>query len=102
MIDLDAIRTLADIPAAQARARGDAIAVKFGTRETSFAELDARSNRVANALIASGVVPGDRVSVLSKNHDGWYPLFFGTARTRACLAPVHCRLAAGEIGRAQV
>lgn len=97
MIDLDAIRTLADIPAAQARARGDAIAVKFGTRETSFAELDARSNRVANALIASGVVPGDRVSVLSKNHDGWYPLFFGTARARACLAPVNCRLAAGEI-----
>ncbi|MGV1683646.1 long-chain-fatty-acid--CoA ligase [Sphingopyxis sp. NJF-3] len=97
MIDLDAIRTLADIPAAQARARGDAIAVKFGTRETSFAQLDARSNRVANALIASGVVPGDRVSVLSKNHDAWYPLFFGTARARACLAPVNCRLAAGEI-----
>ncbi|WP_374525567.1 long-chain-fatty-acid--CoA ligase [Sphingopyxis sp.] len=97
MIDLEAIRTLADIPAAQARARGDAVAVKFGDRETSFAELDARSNRVANALIASGVVPGDRISVLTKNHDGWYPLFFGTARARACLAPVNNRLAAGEI-----
>jgi len=97
MIDLDAIRTLADIPAAQARKRGGAVAVKFGTRETSFAELDARSNRVANALLASGIAPGDRVSVLTKNHDGWYPLFFGTARARACLAPVNCRLAAGEI-----
>ena len=97
MIDLDAIRTLADIPSAQARKRGDAVAVKFGTRETSFAELDARSNRVAHALIASGIVPGDRVSVLTKNHDGWYPLFFGTARARACLAPVNNRLAAGEI-----
>ncbi len=97
MIDLDAIRTLADIPSAQARKRGDAVAVKFGTRETSFAELDARSNRVAHALIASGIVRGDRVSVLTKNHDGWYPLFFGTARARACLAPVNNRLAAGEI-----
>ncbi len=97
MIDLDAIRTLADIPAAQAQKRGDAVAVKFGERETSFKELDARSNRVANALIASGVVAGDRVSVLSKNHDAWYPLFFGTARARACLAPINCRLAAGEI-----
>ncbi|MGH6780586.1 MAG: long-chain-fatty-acid--CoA ligase [Sphingomonadaceae bacterium] len=97
MIDLEAIRTLADIPAAQARKRGDAVAVKFGDRETSFAELDARSNRFANALLASGVVPGDRVSVLTKNHDAWYPLFFGTARARACLAPVNCRLAAGEI-----
>src|SRR3546814_599464 len=97
MIDLEAIRTLADIPAAQARRRGGAVAVKFGARETSFAELDARSNRVAHALLASGVAPGDRISVLTKNHDGWYPLFFGTARARACLAPVNCRLAAGEI-----
>ena len=62
MIDLDAIRTLADIPAAQARKRGDAVAVKFGDRETRFAELDAQSNRVAHALIAAGVVPGDRVT----------------------------------------
>ncbi|NIJ36093.1 acyl-CoA synthetase (AMP-forming)/AMP-acid ligase II [Sphingopyxis panaciterrae] len=98
MIDLDAIQTLADIPAAQARVRGQATAVKFGDRETSFAELDARANRVANALIAAGVAPGDRVSALSKNHDGWYPLFFGTARARACFAPINCRLAPGEIG----
>ncbi|MFN7031123.1 MAG: AMP-binding protein, partial [Sphingopyxis sp.] len=98
MIDLEAIRTLADIPAAQARARGQAVAVKYGDRETSFAALDAQSNRVANALLASGVAPGDRVSVLTKNHDAWYPLFFGTARARACLAPINCRLAAGEIG----
>ena len=97
MINLDMIRTLADIPAAQARTRGDAVAVKFGTRETSFAQLDARSNRMARALISAGVVPGDRVSGVTKNHDGWYPLFFGTARARACLAPVNCRLAAGEI-----
>ena len=98
MIDLEAIRTLADIPAAQARVRGSATAVKFGERETSFVELDARSNRVANALIASGVAPGDRVSALTKNHDSWYPLFFGTARARACLAPINCRLAPAEIG----
>ena len=98
MIDLEAIRTLADIPAAQARARGDAVAVKFGDRETSFAELDAQSNRVAHALIASGVGPGDRVSALTKNHDGWYPLFFGTALSRGCFAPINNRLAAPEIG----
>lgn len=98
MIDLDAIGTLADIPAAQARARGDAIAVKFGARETSFAELDAQSNRVANAMIAAAIQPGDRVSVLTKNHDAWYPLFFGTALARACLAPINSRLAAAEVG----
>ncbi|WP_033075538.1 long-chain-fatty-acid--CoA ligase [Sphingopyxis sp. MWB1] len=97
MIDLEAIHTLADIPAAQARVQGDAIAISYGARETSFAALDCRSNQIAHALIAAAVKPGDRISVLSKNHDGWYPLFFGTARARACLAPINCRLAGPEI-----
>src|SRR3546814_4654658 len=66
--------------------------------ETSFAELDARSNRVAHALAASDIAPGNRVSALTKNHDSWYPLFFGTARARACFAPINCRLAPAEIG----
>src|SRR3546814_19079406 len=78
--------------------RGGATAVKFGYRETSFAELDARSNRVAHALAASDIAPGNRVSALTKNHDSWYPLFFGTARARACFAPINCRLAPAEIG----
>lgn len=97
MIDLEAIRTLADIPAAQARRQGEAVAIKFGDRETTFAALDAQTNRVANALAAHGVRPGDRVAVLAKNHDAWFALFFGTARARACFAPINCRLAAGEI-----
>ena len=97
MIDLNAIRTLADIPRVQARVRGDAIAIKFGDRETSYTSLDRESNRVAHALIAAGISPGDRVSVLTKNHDRWFPVFFGSALARACLAPVNCRLSAAEI-----
>lgn len=98
MIDLDAIRTLAHIPGAQARVRGEAVAVKYGDRETSFADLDKRSNRVANALIAAGIQPGDRISALTKNHDAWYPLFFGTALARACFAPINNRLVPAEVG----
>lgn len=97
MIDLDAIRTLADIPGAQARFRGEATAIKFGERETSYAALDRQSNRAAHALIAAGISPGDRVSVLTKNHDSWFPLFFGSALARICFAPINCRLAAAEI-----
>ena len=97
MIDLNAIRMLADIPAAQARIRGFAVAVKFGDRETTYFDLDAQSNRVARAMLAAGIAPGDRVSALTKNHDSWYALFFGTARARACFAPINCRLAPAEI-----
>src|SRR3546814_11752404 len=93
MIDLEAIRTLADIPAAQAKVRGGATAVKFGDRETSFAELDARSNRVAHALAASDIAPGNRVSALTQHHASWDPLLFGTARARHCFPPSTYRLA---------
>lgn len=97
MIDLDAIQTLADIPGVQSRARGKAIAIKFGERETSYASLSNQSNRVAHALLAAGLSAGDRVSALTKNHDSWFPLFFGSALARTCCAPINCRLAAAEI-----
>jgi acyl-CoA synthetase (AMP-forming)/AMP-acid ligase II len=98
MIDLAAIRGLADIPAAQAAALSDAAAIVFEGRTTSYAMLERRSAQVARALIASGVAPGARVSVLTKNHDRWYELFFGCTRARACLAPINARLAPSEIG----
>ena len=97
MIDLNAICMLADIPTAQARMRGDAVAVKFGDRETSYSDLDTQSDRVARAMLAAGIAPRDRVSALTKNHDSWYALFFGTVRARACFAPINCRLAPSEI-----
>lgn len=97
MIDLEAIQTFADIPSAQAQKQGDAIAISFEGRDTSYAALDWQSNRIANRLLADGVVAGNRVSILSKNHDGFYALFFGTARARACFAPINCRLSAQEI-----
>jgi len=97
MIDLEAIGCLADIPGAQARARGGDVAVLFEGRATTYAQLDAHSDHVARALIEAGATAGARVGVLSKNHDRWYELFFGAAKARACLTPVNCRLAAGEI-----
>ena len=97
MIDLVALPTLSAIPRVQARERGAATAIQFEGRATSFADLDAASDQVAAALAASDVGAGARVSVLAKNHDRWYPLFFGTARACACLAPVNVRLATAEI-----
>jgi acyl-CoA synthetase (AMP-forming)/AMP-acid ligase II len=97
VIDLDAIATLADIPRAQARARGGQAAILFDDEATTYAELDRRSNQTANALIAAGVAPGARISVLTKNDPRWCELFFGTAKARACLAPINSRLAPAEV-----
>ena len=51
------ISNLADMVRAQAKALGDAVAYEFEGRQTSFAEFDRKTNRVANALKALGVKP---------------------------------------------
>ena len=49
---------------AAARTRPDHPAVSDGGRVATYAELDARADRLAHALVAAGVRPGDRVGVL--------------------------------------
>lgn len=46
---------------------GDAPAVRTADEVVSFAEFDRRTDRLANNLLASGVVPGDRVGILLPN-----------------------------------
>jgi acyl-CoA synthetase (AMP-forming)/AMP-acid ligase II len=93
----DGIATVTDFARIQARARPDAAALWFEGRETSFASLDARSSQCAQALLAAGVAPGDRVAVLAKNVDAFPVLWFGTMKARACAVPVNTRLAPPEI-----
>jgi acyl-CoA synthetase (AMP-forming)/AMP-acid ligase II len=60
---------LADMVRARAKARGNAIVYEFEGRQTSFAEFDILTNRVANALTALGVKPGERIAYLGKNSE---------------------------------
>lgn len=91
------IVTATDFLRRQARLRPDAPAIWFEGQETSFGELDARSSQCAQALLAAGMRPGDRVAVLSKNTDAFPILWFGTMKARACVVPVNTRLAPPEI-----
>ena len=97
MASLDAAATVTDFARLQARVRPDAPAFWFDGRETSFGALDARSSQCAQALLAAGVVPGQRIAVLSKNTDAFPVLWFGTMKARACAVPVNTRLAPPEI-----
>jgi len=78
-------------------AHGEKPALWFEGRETAYAELEARSNQCAHALIAAGVEPGDRVAVMAKNNDEFFVLFLGAIKARACLTPINWRLAVPEI-----
>ena len=50
------------------------------TCELSFREVAARSHRCANALIAGGLAPGDRVAILSPNSARAFEAWIGAAR----------------------
>jgi acyl-CoA synthetase (AMP-forming)/AMP-acid ligase II len=97
MSDIEVPANLANMVRARARTRGDATAFEFEGRQTSFAELDILTNRVANALLAAGVKAGERVAYLGKNSDVYFELLLGAMKANVVMAPVNWRLAGPEI-----
>jgi len=88
---------LADMIRTQVKRRGSSVAYEFEGRQTSFAEFDRLTNRVANRLKALGVKPRDRIAYLGKNSDTFFELLLGAMKANVVMAPVNWRLAAPEI-----
>jgi amino acid adenylation domain-containing protein len=61
---MDARRTLPELFAEQVRTRADEVAVVFEDEEVTYAELNARANRLAHLLVSRGAGP-ERVVALS-------------------------------------
>jgi long-chain acyl-CoA synthetase len=95
-VDFSKLPTLAAIPGYHARERGDATALSFEGRDTSFAEFDRLTNRVANALLAEGVTKGQRIAYVGKNSDHYFELLFGAAKMGAVTTPIGWRLSPPE------
>jgi fatty-acyl-CoA synthase len=91
------ISNLADMVRVQAKVFGDAVAYEFEGRQTSFAEFDRNTNRVANALKTLGVKQGERIAYLGKNSDAYFELLLGAIKANVVTAPVNWRLAGPEV-----
>jgi long-chain acyl-CoA synthetase len=87
---------LTDLVTAHARGRPNATAIIYQDRQISFAELDARSDRVASGLSACGVGAGDRVAFLDKNTPAYFEVLFGAAKLGAVLCAINWRLSTAE------
>jgi len=96
-MDRDAFNNLGDLVRPISGAKREHAAVIYEGREHSYAALDEQSNRIANAMIAAGVVPGDRVAVLGKNSIAYADLVFATAKAGAIFVPLNWRLAPDEV-----
>src|ERR1700754_3940797 len=63
----------------------------------TFAELDERADRSANALAQLGLSKGDRVAVLLPNGHHFVEIFYGAARAGLIVVPLNRRLVADEL-----
>jgi len=91
------IATIADIIRTHGANQPDAPALEVDGRSITFAELDQRSNQVAQALRAAGVGRDDRVAFIDKNGLEWFEVTFGLAKLGAVNVSVNWRLAPAEM-----
>jgi long-chain acyl-CoA synthetase len=92
-----ALGDLCELIRYQAAVRGERVAMTFEGRETTYGQLDRRSSRVANGLLATCSTQQARIALLDKNSDLFYEVLFGAAKARDALVQVNWRLAPAEM-----
>src|SRR5947209_13926309 len=80
-----------------ARRSPDVVAFRLQGVDRSFAERDDRVSRLAGALSARGVRPGDRVATLMTNRLEVVETYLASARLGAICVPINFRLVADEV-----
>jgi carnitine-CoA ligase len=81
---------LAEILRRRAQEHPDRDYLKFAGRAwVSYGEVNARANRVANALIARGVQPGESVSVMLPNCEEFLPVWYGILKAGAVMSSIN-------------
>lgn len=75
----------------------DRAAIVFEGRGYTFAELNERSNRLANALSGMGVRKGDRIALVDVNTNQCIETYFATAKIGAIYVPLNFRAKPEEL-----
>src|SRR5215212_10240957 len=86
-----------DVIRRHAARQPEAVALRHGERELSYGELDERSNRLAQALLARSVRAGTRVAYLDRSSPEVIELLFAASKAGAVLVPLNWRLTPPEL-----
>ncbi len=89
--------TVADAVASHARLHPHKLGARDSRRALTFAQWQQRATRLANALRAQGLNPGDRVALLAYNCVEWLEIYAALAQAGLVAVPINFRLAAPEI-----
>lgn len=79
-----------------ARGRGKSVFAHCEGKTCSYQEAQSTSLKLAQALIRSGVTPGDRICLLQRNSIEGLLLIFAASRIGAVIVPLNYRLAPRE------
>jgi long-chain acyl-CoA synthetase len=81
----------------QAAITPERVAVTFGEKHITYAELNAAASQVAGGLLALGIAPGEHVALLCPNVP-WFPIgYFGILKAGAVVLPLNVLLKPREI-----
>src|SRR2546428_191003 len=74
----------------------DRTAMVCGQRSRTYAQMQDRVNRLANALQAMGVGKGDKISVMALNSMEYVEIYYSVARLGAAFVPLNYRAKRAE------
>ena len=92
------IPNVGELVARSCRAYAAQPAVTSAARSITYAELEQRSNRLANALLASGLARGDRVGIYLPNCVEIVEIEIACYKAGLVKAPFNARLSPREVG----
>jgi fatty-acyl-CoA synthase len=84
-------------PARRVKNGAHRTALVFGERADTYADVERRTRRLANALRAAGVGRGDRVAYVGFNHPSLLETFFAVGQLGAVWVIINARLTAPEV-----
>jgi len=89
--------TVGGLLARNARDWPERVGLEEGGRSWTFAQWNARVNRLAHAFLGDGIGRGTRVALLSHNREELVTAYLATQKIAAVPVPMNFRLASGEI-----
>jgi fatty-acyl-CoA synthase len=90
-------RTLGGILQEAATRWGEREAFSFNGERWTYTQFNDETNRVAKALIALGVQPGEHVALWMTNRPEWLFLMFAIARVGGCIVPLNTRYRTDDV-----
>jgi acyl-CoA synthetase (AMP-forming)/AMP-acid ligase II len=91
------IRCVPDVARVWAGNAPNKAALMDADRVVTYAQLNDRSNRIANTMTAAGIRAGSHIGFLGKNSAAFFEVWVGANKAGCALAPLNWRSAAAEL-----